>query len=159
VLYSIAVIGSIFGINISINTIASALTSMGFNPYASLNGGHSSSVTNNGATVNSQTPSQSNGSGSYNYNDLPSNPNDLVNQGWTETTHPQAAANSNTRTFVNELTGQTVRFDTAVPGVPGFRGKDHYHIVNPNSTGDNNYYLDINGNPVPKGSNPSHIIP
>jgi hypothetical protein len=37
VLYSIAVIGSIFGINISINTIASALTSMGFNPYASLN--------------------------------------------------------------------------------------------------------------------------
>jgi hypothetical protein len=105
------------------------------------------------------TPSQSNGSDNYNYKDLPSNPNDLVNQGWTDITHPQAAANSNTRTFVNKSTGQTENFDKAVPGISGFRGKDHYHIVNPNSTGDNNYYLDINGNPVSKGSKSSHIIP
>jgi RHS repeat-associated protein len=126
--------------------------------YAGITSSWFSPPSSSGNT-NPQTPSQSNGSSSYNYNDLPSNPNDLVNQGWTETTHPQVAANSNTRTFVNELTGQTVNFDTAVPGKPGFGGIDHYHIINPNGTGNYNYYLDINGNPVPKGSNPSHIIP
>lgn len=45
------------------------------------------------------------------------------------------------------------------PGSPGFEGKDHYHQRNPNSTGKGDYYLDIDGNPVPKGSKRSHILP
>lgn len=43
------------------------------------------------------------------------------------------------------------------PGSPGFEGKDHYHQRNPNSTGKGDYYLDIDGNPVPKGSKRSYI--
>lgn len=48
---------------------------------------------------------------------------------------------------------------SAKPGSPGFEGKDHYHQRNPNFTGKGDYYLDIDGNPVPKGSKRSHILP
>ena len=41
----------------------------------------------------------------------------------------------------------------------GYGGKDHYHVLNPNSTGKHDYYLDKDGNPVPKNSKASHIIP
>lgn len=44
-------------------------------------------------------------------------------------------------------------------GANGFEGMDHYHIYNPDSTGKMDYYIDKNGNPVPKGSKPSHIVP
>ncbi|RTE06441.1 hypothetical protein EJQ19_22930 [Paenibacillus whitsoniae] len=52
-----------------------------------------------------------------------------------------------------------VRFDPGKEGAPGFEGKDHYHIDNPNKTGRLDYYLDKNGNPVVKGSKPSHVLP
>lgn len=91
--------------------------------------------------------------------ELPENPNDLAKKGWRDVTHPMQAANSNSRTFENPETGFTIRFDKGVPGESGFGGKDHYHIINPNSTGKGDYYLDENGNPVPKNSSKSHIIP
>jgi hypothetical protein len=67
--------------------------------------------------------------------------------------------NTNSREYEDPRTGIRVRFDPGKPGAPGFEGKDHYHIYNPNRTGKGDYYLDKNGNPVPKGSKASHILP
>jgi RHS repeat-associated protein len=90
---------------------------------------------------------------------LPANPDDLVNDhGYTETSHPKAAENGH-RTFDNEETGDKVRFDKGKPDAPGHEGKDHYHRPNPNATGKGDQYLDKNGNPVPRGSDPSHLYP
>lgn len=54
--------------------------------------------------------------------------------------------------IIDPETGMKVRFAPGKPGANGFEGKDYYHVHNPNSTGKKDYYLDINGNPVPKGS-------
>ena len=89
---------------------------------------------------------------------LPKNPDDLLDRGYEETSHPQAAANGH-RTFENPTTGDKVRFDQGTPREPGYEGVDHYHRYNPNSTGKMDQYLDSNGNPVPRGSGPSHLIP
>lgn len=86
---------------------------------------------------------------------LPENPDDLVEQGWTE--EPTRAPNR--RRFRNPETGEVLEFDKAQPGKPGWRGKDHYHRPNPGKTGDGDAYLDRNGNPVRDGSGPSHIPP
>ena len=40
----------------------------------------------------------------------------------------------------------------------GFKGIDHYHIINPNATNNYDLYLDKYGNPVPKNSKQSHIL-
>lgn len=56
-------------------------------------------------------------------------------------------------------TGLKIRFDEKVNGAKGFKGKNHYHILNPNVTGNKDLYLDKNGNPVNKGSKASHILP
>jgi hypothetical protein len=89
---------------------------------------------------------------------LPANPDDLLAQGWRESTHPEAAKMGH-RTFENPKTGEMIRFDQGRPGEPGFEGQDHYHRLNPNSIGNRDKYLDLNGNPVARGSNPSHILP
>ena len=89
---------------------------------------------------------------------LPAKPGDLLSQGWKETTHP-AAARMGHRTFENPKTGEIVRFDRGRPEGPGFEGQDHYHRLNPSSTSNRDKYLDLNGNPVARGSNPSHIFP
>ena len=39
------------------------------------------------------------------------------------------------------------------------KAHDHYHRPNPNSTGKHDKYLDQYGNPVPKGSDESHLYP
>ena len=52
-----------------------------------------------------------------------------------------------------------MRYDKKVPGAPGFAGKNHYHIYNPNATGNKDLYLDKNGNPIRKGHAKSHILP
>lgn len=39
------------------------------------------------------------------------------------------------------------------------RGKDHYHVFNPNATGNSDLYLDPQGNPVNKKGKLSHILP
>jgi len=90
---------------------------------------------------------------------LPEDPQTLIDQGWQDITHPQAKLNSNGTTLIDPATGRKVRFDRGVPGEPGNLGMDHYHVYNPDSTGKGDRYLDINGDPVPKNSGPSHIFP
>lgn len=90
---------------------------------------------------------------------LPKNPNNLTKQGWKETTPPSMASKTSSRTFTDKNAGLNIRFDKGNKGAGGYGGKDHYHILNPNSTGKHDYYLDKNGNPVPKNSKKSHIIP
>lgn len=91
-------------------------------------------------------------------NNLPSNPNSLLGSGWTESSHPSAAS-AGTHTYEEDDTGLKITFDEKTPGAKGFKGKNHYHIHNPNATGDHDKYLDKDGNPVPKGSKKSHILP
>lgn len=88
---------------------------------------------------------------------LPKTPAKLKNNGWKETTPAAMKKNSVSRTFKKD--GVTIRFDKGVKGAAGFRGKSHYHILNPKATGKHDYYLDIHGNPVPKNSRASHILP
>jgi hypothetical protein len=89
---------------------------------------------------------------------LPKNPDDLLGQGFVETTTPGAAATGH-RKFENPNTGEKINWDKGQPGEPGHKGRDHYHRLNPNSTGKKDYYLDNDGNVVPKNSNPSHLYP
>ena len=90
--------------------------------------------------------------------DLPANPDDLLQQGWEEISRPEAVAQGR-RTFRNRETGLVVHADKGEPGKSGFRGRDHYHIENPNRTGKRDYYLDKDGRSVAKGSKPSHVPP
>ena len=95
---------------------------------------------------------RSKGDGHY-----PQNPDELVEQGWEETTHPDN--HSGNRDFVNPKTGEKIHYDKGVSGANGFKGKDHYHRYNPNSTDNSDLYLDRYGNSTPKGSKLSHILP
>ena len=88
---------------------------------------------------------------------LPKTPSYLKNSGWKETTPVAMKKNTTSRTF--KKNGLTIRFDKGKNGAGGYGGKDHYHILNPNSTGKHDYYLDKYGNPVPKNSKASHTIP
>ncbi len=88
--------------------------------------------------------------------ELPVNPSDLTKTGWKDITLPVTKQNSNSRTYTKG--GITIRYDKAKIGEGGYRGKDHYHILNPNSTGKHDYYLDRYGRPIPKNSKASHII-
>lgn len=90
---------------------------------------------------------------------LPKNPSKLVEDGWKETTHPKMRQHTTSRTFHDPKTNLNVRFDKGDPKAHGFAAKDHYHVENPNATGKMDAYLDINGNPVPRGSSASHILP
>jgi len=90
---------------------------------------------------------------------MPKNPSDLVKNGWKDVTPEGMAKNTASREYLDPNTGMKVRFEPGKPGANGFEGQDHYHIYNPSSTGKGDYYLDINGNPVPKGSKGSHILP
>jgi hypothetical protein len=99
------------------------------------------------------------GKAKFNFGNLPKNPNDLLKKGWKDVT-PEGMRNfTDRREYIDEESGYRVRFDPAKEGAKGFEGMDHYHIYNPNSTGKMDYYIDINGNPVRKYSNPSHILP
>lgn len=91
-------------------------------------------------------------------NSLPKNPNKLLEMGWKDTTPANMAQNTTSKVFTNK-DGLRVRFDKGNSDAGGYGGKDHYHVFNPNSTGKSDYYLDKNGNPVPKNSKASHIIP
>ncbi len=90
---------------------------------------------------------------------LPKNPHSLTQNGWNDVTPREMAQNTTSRMYQDRNSGLKVRFDTGTEGAGGYGGKDHYHVFNPNSTGKHDYYLDINGNPVPKNSKASHIIP
>ena len=89
---------------------------------------------------------------------LPANPDDLLAQGWREISHPRALGFGH-RKFANPKTNEIITFDKGRPGAPGFEGQDHYHRLNPNKTSTRDEYLDLNGNPVARGSKRSHIFP
>ena len=78
---------------------------------------------------------------------------------WQEFVIEKAIGHTAAREFYHTLTKLRVRFDPKTEGAPGFRGKDHWHIRNPNAKNKRNLYLDENGNPVMKDSDESHIIP
>jgi RHS repeat-associated protein len=88
-----------------------------------------------------------------------SDPLDLVGQGWYDVTHPQMERNTTSREFINPETSLRVRFDKGDPNSRGYDAVDHYHVYNPDSTGNRDLYLDANGNPVHRGANASHILP
>jgi RHS repeat-associated protein len=89
---------------------------------------------------------------------LPANPDALKDEGYHDTSHPDAAAAGH-RTFENPQSGDRVRFDKGKPGAPGHEGTDHYHRPNPQATGKGDQYLDANGKPVPRGCDASQLKP
>lgn len=90
---------------------------------------------------------------------LPIFPTQFFLRYWIEFVIEEAMGHTTAREFYHALTKLRVRFDPKKEGAPGFEGKDHWHIRNPNTTGKHDRYLDKNGNPVPKGAAESHIIP
>jgi hypothetical protein len=87
---------------------------------------------------------------------LPENPDELLDEGWEETSHPKEKENGRRR-FKNPETGEEIIFDKGKLGQPGWSGRDHYHRPNPGKTNRHDEYLDKNGRPVRSGSEPSHI--
>lgn len=79
--------------------------------------------------------------------DLPQNGQGLLDNGWTEISHPEQAASGH-HTYKEPSTGLRIRYDEPTKGADGFAGKDHFHILNPNATGNKDMYLDKYGNPV-----------
>lgn len=88
---------------------------------------------------------------------LPANPERLIQNGWEDISHPKQKG-VGSFVYREKDTGLKIRFDQAKEGSPGFRGMDHYHIYNPNATGNKDLYLDKDGNPVRKSSTKSHIL-
>jgi len=60
---------------------------------------------------------------------LPPNPDDTLQQGREEISHPDVAATGH-QTFRNKQTGTVVRADKGEAGEPGYSGSDHHHIKN-----------------------------
>ena len=89
---------------------------------------------------------------------LPETGDQLVEQGWKDISHPRQAA-SGSHTYEDPATGLRIRYDKPKAKAQGFAGRDHYHILNPNAKNNKDRYLDKDGNPVPKGSKASHILP
>lgn len=89
---------------------------------------------------------------------LPKDWTKLLSCGWENISHPSAAKVGSYK-LQEKSSGLIIRFDEGKSGVSGFRGQNHYHIENPNATGNSNMYLDKNGDPVAKGSKASHILP
>ncbi|MFM7903996.1 MAG: hypothetical protein ACKPA9_02125 [Microcystis sp.] len=105
-----------------------------------------------------QTPSSKPAQNQLKPNQLPKDPQELVQQGWKDVTHPKQAQLGQ-RELEHPDGNLKVSFHPAREGQPGWKGKDHYHIHNPNATGKQNYYLDAQGNPVARGADASHISP
>jgi len=72
--------------------------------------------------------------------------------------HPEAREKGHYQ-FRDKKTGKIVHHDKGRPGAKGHEAHDHYHRPNPSATGNYDKYLDAQGNPVPKGSEPSHLYP
>ena len=88
---------------------------------------------------------------------LPEDPDDLDDD-WEE----QTDQGPSRRTFKHKTKGITIHFDKGVEGENGWKGKDHWHIRNPNWKEPDKrkgFYVDKDGNPVNDGSNASHIKP
>ncbi|MFG6324302.1 MAG: RHS repeat-associated core domain-containing protein [Lachnospiraceae bacterium] len=86
-------------------------------------------------------------------------PQQLLANGWQDVTDPRMAINTLSKELYNPKTGMRIRFDKGVAGASGFEAVDHYHIYNKNYTNKKvDFYFDINGNTVGKGSKASHIV-
>jgi len=72
--------------------------------------------------------------------------------------HPEAREKGHHK-FKDKKTGEIIWYDEGEPGATGHEARDHYHRPNPYSTGKHDKYLDGQGNPVPKGSDSSHLYP
>jgi len=67
--------------------------------------------------------------------------------------------NTTSKDLYNPETRLRIRFDKGVEGTSGFEAVDHYHIYNGNYTNKKvDFYFDIDGNTVGKGSKGSHIV-
>ncbi len=75
---------------------------------------------------------------------------------WKETTSDKNKTGGY-KEYTNIKTGEKVRYDEGKSGTEGYKGKDHYHRYNPNSTSKKDKYLDKNGDPVAHGSSESHL--
>jgi|GEM_PF-1142386 len=82
----------------------------------------------------------------------------LNDPNYEDMSHPNAREKGHYQ-FRDKNTGEIVHHDRGKSGETGHEGHDHYHRPNPNSTGNHDKYLDAKGNPVPKGSEPSHLYP
>jgi|GEM_PF-3305450 hypothetical protein len=91
-----------------------------------------------------------------NWDNPPCSPDDLSND-WKEVTPEMMQKNSQRREFQYKDTNFKIAFDEGILGQPQYRGKNHWHIYNPNGTGAKDYYLDKNGNPIHKNDKNSHI--
>ena len=89
---------------------------------------------------------------------LPLTGDGLLARGWEDVSHPKEAERKS-YVYREPNTGLKIRYDTPTPGAPGFRGKHHFHILNPKAHNDQDRYLDKNGVPCPNNSNRSHILP
>ena len=89
---------------------------------------------------------------------LPKTGNMLFSRGWVDISHPKQAENGSF-SYKDPNTGLRIRYDKAISGAPGFSGKNHYHILNPDAHSSRDMYLDKDGNPCARGSKRSHILP
>ena len=87
---------------------------------------------------------------------LPKNP--AKDKNWEDVSHPSAKKKGH-NTYKNKDSDEELRLDKGKPNETGHEAHDHYHRLNPNSKGDRDKYLDQYGNPVPKGSDESHLYP
>ena len=88
---------------------------------------------------------------------FPENHDAFGQQGWQDITDPrQINAGNKARVYVKN--GIKIIYEDGEAGARGFKGVDHYHIINPNATNSYDMYLDQYGNPTPKNSKQSHIL-
>ena len=87
---------------------------------------------------------------------LPSDPHSDPN--FEDISHPRAREQGH-HEFRDKGTGETIRYDEGKKGASGHEANNHYHRYNPQSTGGHDKYLDAQRNPVPKGSDASHLYP
>lgn len=88
---------------------------------------------------------------------LPKNPKDLLKRGWKNISHQNEEATGHIK-MREANTGLIIRFDKHTVGASGFRGKDHYHIFNPNAKSRSDLCLDKNNQPCADKSAKSHIL-
>jgi hypothetical protein len=89
---------------------------------------------------------------------LADGPDDLLRQGYRETSNPLAAHRGH-RNFEHPGTGDRLRHDRGRPGAPGHEGRDHYHRYNPGAASRHDQYLVKDGSACARGSEGSHLYP
>lgn len=86
----------------------------------------------------------------------PCSPSELSSD-WVEVTPEMMKQRSQRREFQYRETDIKIAFDKGVHGKARYRGRDHWHIYNPNGTSARDYYLDKDGNAIHKNDDNSHI--